>query len=148
MDNIVVSENIEITLYFSLALETGEVIDSNFDSKPASFVLGDGSLLPGFEKKLIGMEVGAKNDFVISLVDGFGVGSEENFQTFKRDSFSDISPEVGLVISFKEPSGGELPGVIASFTDDEVVVDFNHPLAGKSIIFTVEIVDLKPAVTH
>ena len=72
-----------------------------------------------------------------------------NLQTIKRDQFGDdITLEKGLVLSFADAQNAELPGVVSSYTDEEVVVDFNHPLAGKEVIFDVQIIDVKPAVQH
>lgn len=134
----------KVTLHFSLALENGDLVDSTFGSKPATFTMGDGSLLPGFEKHLLGLPVGAKQDFLIPQQDGFGARNPQNIQFFKRSVFA---PEVelteGLVVSFADAAGGELPGVIKSIGASEVEVDFNHPLAGHAITFTVEIIDVK-----
>ena len=67
----------------------------------------------------------------------------------ERDSFDpQIELAAGLVVSFADAAGGELPGIVRSFDEDEVTVDFNHPLAGRTIIFDVHIIAVKPAVTH
>ncbi len=146
---LAIGEGTEITLHFSLELEGGDIIDSNFEKTAPTFTFGDGSLMPGFEEVLTGLMAGSKERFVIPPEKGFGQPNESNVQTVSRTSFdSSIELAEGLVVSFAEPSGGELPGVVKSFDDSEVVVDFNHPLAGKSIVFNVEIVDVKPVVTH
>ncbi len=146
---LAIGEGTEITLHFSLELESGDIIDSNFDKTAPTFTFGDGSLMPGFEEVLTGLMAGNKERFIIPPEKGFGQPNESNVQIVSRTSFdSSIELAEGLVVSFAEPSGGELPGVVKSFDDNEVEVDFNHPLAGKSIIFNVEIVDVKPVVTH
>ena len=133
-----------VTLYFSLSLENGDVVDSNFDKTPASFTIGDGSLLAGFEKCLLGLTVGAKQAFVIPPAYGFGALNPNNLQTFKRRDFADaVGLTEGLVVSFADAAGGELPGVVKSLQGEEVIVDFNHPLAGHTIIFKVEITDVQ-----
>lgn len=138
-----IGENSKVTLHFALALENGDLIDSTFDNDPAVFTMGDGSLLPGFEKCLQGLQVGDKQAFVIPQQDGFGARNPQNIQTMKRSGFADdMELAEGLIVSFADSSGGELPGVIASFDDEQVVVDFNHPLAGRDVTFTVEIVDV------
>jgi len=149
MTELAVGEGTDITLYFSLSLEDGEIIDSNFDSKPATFSFGDGNIMPGFEEKLIGMKAGDENTFLVPPEDGFGQPNPNNVQVVERASFEqDVTLEAGLVVTFADAKGGQIPGVIKSFDDAEVSVDFNHPLAGRSIVFQVKIIDVKPAVTH
>ena len=148
MSEITIGVGTQVTLHFSLALENGDEIDSNFDRDPAQFTVGDGSLLPGFEQALFGLLKGADASFVIPPEKGFGVWNENNIQKMSVDSFSDIEIAEGTVISFKEPSGAELPGVIREIDDGQVTVDFNHPLASKAITFKVNIIDVQPAVKH
>jgi len=149
MVDITVSENTEITLHFSLSLTNGELVDSNFDGAPATFTYGDGSLLPGFEKTLIGLREGDKEAFSVPPEAGFGQPNPNNVQVMKRSTFSnDVKLSKGLMLSFSDASGGELPGVVVEFDDDEVSVDFNHPLAGRNIIFKVHILSIKPSATH
>ena len=139
-----ISESSQVTLHFSLELESGDLVDSNFGRDPATFSMGDGSLLPGFEKRLIGLSAGDKKSFVIPQEDSFGAGNPNNIQQFKRSTFSpDMELAEGLIMSFADANGGELPGVIKAFDDVNVTVDFNHPLAGSEITFTVEIHDVK-----
>lgn len=135
-----------ITLHFELKFEDGEVIDSNFDKAPATFVVGDGSLLPGFEKKLAGLKVSDKSSFTVLPEEAFGQPNPNNIQSFKRDTFADdMELAEGLVISFADASQSELPGVIKSVDDEVVIVDFNHPLAGQNIVFNVEIIAIEAA---
>lgn len=146
---LAIGEGTEITLHFSLELEGGDVIDSNFDKKAPTFTFGDGSLMPGFEEALVGMVAGEKNSYLIPPEKGFGQSNDSNLQSVNRSSFAaDMELEQGLVVSFADPKGGELPGVVKSFDDDEVVIDFNHPLSGRTIVFKVEVLDVNPAVTH
>ncbi len=125
-----------VTLTFALHLESGELVDET--AQPASFEVGDGKLLPHFEQLLEGLEAGAKRSFVIE--EAFGVHNPKNLQFFSLSSFEE-APEPGLVMNFSSPSG-DLPGVIKSVTNEHVEVDFNHPLAGKTILFSVEILDV------
>ena len=79
-----IGEGTRVTLHFSLALEDGQLIDSNFDKQPAIFEVGDGNLLPGFEKALFGLTRGSKAAVTIAAQDGFGEYSEENIQRLSR----------------------------------------------------------------
>ena len=145
--SIKIDQGIRVTLYFSLSLENGEIVDSNFDAKPATFTLGDGTLLPGFEAPLIGLEAGSKGEFMIAPEHAFGQRNPENIQKLSRDNFDQESLQIGDVFSFQN-GDGELPGVITAIEVEDVEVDFNHPLAGRSIIFTVDIVDVEPGSIH
>ena len=145
--SIKIEQGIRVTLYFSLKLENGKTVDSNFDGKPATFTLGDGNLLPGFEAPLVGLEAGAQGEFVIAPEHAFGQPNPENIQALSRDNFDQETLKVGDVFSFQN-GDGELPGVIAAIYAENVDVDFNHPLAGRSIIFTVDIVDVEPGSIH
>jgi FKBP-type peptidyl-prolyl cis-trans isomerase SlpA len=139
-----VGPNTRVTLHFSVLLETGEEVDTTRRSRPATFTVGDGSLLPGFELALFGLNPGADEQLRIAAADGFGELREENLRFMPRDQFgADVVPEPGLVVSFAGP-GGELPGVVRSIEGDLVVVDFNHPLAGKDLIFDVSILKVEP----
>ncbi|MFL0810768.1 MAG: peptidylprolyl isomerase [Agarilytica sp.] len=148
-ENLAVGEGTVVTLHFSLALESGEEIDSNFGANAPSFSFGDGSLMPGFEEVLVGLKSGDKQEFVIPPEKGFGQPNQSNVQEVRRESFgADLELAEGLVVSFADPAGGEMPGVVRSFDEEKVEVDFNHPLSGRDILFKVEIIDVKPAVTH
>ena len=142
--SLAISENSKVTLHFALKMVTGELIDSTFDKKPATFTVGDGSLLAGFERKLFGMHKGERAQFTVSPEEAFGQPNPNNVQHFKRSDF-DPAMELyeGLVISFADASKAELPGVVSRFDANEVVVDFNHPLAGRVIYFEVEIIDVQ-----
>ena len=144
-----ITSNTKVSLNFSITLETGELVDSNFDRAPVSFVMGDGSLLPGFEARLLGLKPGDEASFTISPEDGFGEPQEANYQDIPRHTFSnDTDLEIGMVFSFADAAGGELPGVVDSFDENTVRVNFNHPLAGRTLRFEVKIDRVEPAELH
>jgi FKBP-type peptidyl-prolyl cis-trans isomerases 2 len=139
----------QVELHFSLKLENGDVVDSNFDSSPATFVVGDGNLLPGFELSLFGLVAGDKAERIILPENAFGLPNENNIQVVDRTRFSkEFELSEGLVVTFADASGGEVPGVVRSFDDDKVTIDFNHPLSGKTILFQVQILNVMPATSH
>lgn len=157
----VINKNSKITLHFSLELKNGDVVESTFGKTPATFTMADGSLLPGFEKQLLGLSVGDKRSFLIPPTEGFGEINPQNIQFFKRSAFAkDFELSEGAVVFFADASGKEVPGVIKnevikSLSDDidgnlegnlegnKIEVDFNHPLAGRDITFTVEIINVE-----
>ena len=137
---IKVGENTKVTLHFSLSLDDGSVVDSTFDKAPASFEFGDGQLPDGFQSYLVGLVAGDKNEFMVPPEKSFGMPNPNNQQTMKRTDFpADMELVEGLMISFADANKSELPGVVKNFDDNEVVIDFNHPLAGETLKFVVEI---------
>ncbi len=149
MRDLAIGPGTRVTLHFSLSLENGEVIDTNFETKPATFTVGDGNLLPGFEKALFGMLEGEHKTLLIKPEDGFGQRNDNNIQEIDRSQFSpDLELSEGLMLSFADAQKTELPGVVRAFDENVVVVDFNHPLAGREILFEVSIVKIEPEQVH
>jgi FKBP-type peptidyl-prolyl cis-trans isomerase SlpA len=147
--NVPVSEGTRVYLNFSVSLEDGSEVDTNFGGDPVDFVIGDGNLLPGFERRLFGMSAGERQMFTVLPEDAFGQPNDNNVQYLPRDQFDDdMELEIGLVFSFADASGGELPGMIISYDEEEVSVDFNHPLSGRTIMFDVLVHRVEPAELH
>ena len=137
-----------VELHFALALADGGIVDTNFAGKPAVFRIGDGNMLPGFEATLIGRRAGEEYQQTIAATEAFGEPNPRNKQRFPLASFQHlmedelVPTEVGSVVAFKDPGGFSLPGVITAIDDQFIAVDFNHPLAGKDIVFRVRILSV------
>ena len=132
-----------VTLHFAIKLEDGSVVDSNFDKAPATFEVGDGNLLPGFEQALFGLEAGVRKEIILSPEQGFGMPNPNNIQQMSKQDFdSQVELQPGLMLSFADANRAELPGMIKSIEGDRVEVDFNHPLAGKTLLFDVHIIEV------
>ena len=133
-----------LTLNFALHHPNGSTIDSTFDKAPVELTIGDGNLLAGFEACLIGLMVGDHKTFTVAPENGFGQHNPANLQTLKRHQFGpDMVLEPGLVVSFSDAANTELPGVVKTIDGDEVVMDFNHPLAGVELKFEVQIITIR-----
>lgn len=137
----------QVTLHFALALEHdrsgGEVIDSNFDKAPVTFAVGDGSLLPGFEGVLAGLVAGDRREFTLEPAQAFGEVNEDNVQRFPLYQFPpDLALSPGLMVEFGDAAGNQQAGVVRSIDKQWVEVDFNHPLAGRAIRFSVHVLDV------
>ena len=143
MTDVRIGPDKEVTLHFALKLENGDVVDSTFDKKPATFKVGDGNLLPGFEQAIYGLKAGDKRSLPISPEQGFGQGNPQNIQVMPRSQFQDMELSEGLLVIFNDAANAELPGVVKAFDDTQVTIDFNHPLAGKALSFDVEIIEVK-----
>lgn len=135
-----VTDSSRIAISFELALMDGEIIEAADAKDPMIFTIGDGSLLPNIEELLIGLELGTQGKFTLSPERAFGLKQPENIQTMNLADFPDsIGVEEGLVIGFQTPTGDEIPGTVLSMNNDKVEVDFNHPLAGATLLFTAKI---------
>jgi FKBP-type peptidyl-prolyl cis-trans isomerase SlpA len=139
-----IAADARVTLHFAILLDTGEEVDTTRRGKPATFVLGDGSLLPGFEEALLGMQAGDDAQIELEPEQAFGPHRRENVQLLARDRFQGVELEPGLIVSFAA-ADGELPGVVRRIFEKTVEIDFNHPLAGRRIVFDVSILKVEDA---
>lgn len=130
-----------VTLHFALLLDTGEEVDTTRRGPPATFVMGDGSLLPGFESALLGMKAGDDVHITLEPDQAFGQRNPSNVRILDSGQFRDMQLEPGLMVSFAAVDG-ELPGVVRRVFDSTVEVDFNHPLAGRRVVFDVSILSV------
>ncbi|MFC3902889.1 FKBP-type peptidyl-prolyl cis-trans isomerase [Acinetobacter marinus] len=143
-DETRIEEGSKVQLHFSVAIENGVEIDNTRSrDEPVSLVIGDGNLLPGFEKALFGLRAGDRRTVSLPPEDAFGEWNPENVQRFDTVKFEQ-RPEVGHMIEFEDKAKASLFGVVMSVGDDITEIDFNHPLAGKNITFAVEIFKVTP----
>ena len=143
MSELEVGKDTGVVLHFSLKLDDGSVVDSTFEGDAAAFEFGDGNLPRGFEELLVGMKAGDKGQWDVPPEKAFGMPNPNNQQTMQRSEFpDDMELAEGLVVSFADANKSELPGVVAELSDSEVVIDFNHPLAGKTLRFEVQILSV------
>lgn len=142
-ETLKIADGLAVTLHFSILLPEGDEVDSTRRGKPATFVMGDGNLLPGFEAALVGLVAGSDEQLRIAAADAFGERVAGNVQRLPRERFPNPDElEVGLIVSFAAPDG-ELPGVVQQIWQDTVEVDFNHPLAGRDLVFDVSILKVE-----
>lgn len=130
-----------VLFHFSIKLEDGSVADSTaLHGKPARLRMGDGSLTDSFEQCLLGLQQGEAKSFTLAPEQAFGLSNPDNIYHLDRAKFgADMEPKVGTIMIFDQPNGGELPGIIRAVEGMSVTVDFNHPLAGHTVTFEVEI---------
>lgn len=142
--NKVIQKDSEVVMHFILHLSDGSIAEnSHRTARPAKFVVGDGDLTPAIEEQLMGLKAGDKKKFHVKSDDAFGPSRTENIHTLPREQFpADMDLEEGLILGFEQPNGLELPGIIRRVDDQQVVVDFNHPLAGHDIEMEVEILEV------
>ncbi|MFA5626939.1 MAG: peptidylprolyl isomerase [Thiohalomonadaceae bacterium] len=139
-----VAQGRQLIMHYSLQLADGTEVDSSYGAEPLQFTLGDGSLLTGLEACLLGMQAGQQASYIITPEQGFGLPDSEAVQVMACDEFpADMELAPGLIIAFTTPAGDELPGTIIALDENQATVDFNHPLAGHTVIFAVEILSVQ-----
>jgi FKBP-type peptidyl-prolyl cis-trans isomerase SlpA len=135
-----VNENSEIAISYSMRLVDDTEIDRADSDDLFRFTLGDGSLLPNLESLLIGLEEGTTGKFFVPPEDGFGFPDPANVYDLDKTEFPDgMLLKVGDVVGFDTPTGDQIPGQVVAITEEQVKVDFNHPLAGETFIFEAKI---------
>ncbi len=146
-------ENVENGLFVSVdyegTLESGDVFDSSSGRPPLEVKMGSGQLIKGFENALVGMALNEKKTFTLKPEDAYGQRNEEQAHVFQRTEIPpEMNPEVGEMIGLTSPDGRQLNAIIAQVDDKQVTVDLNHPLAGKSLTFQIEIVGISSTPTQ
>jgi len=132
-----------LLLFFKLQLEDGTEVESNYGEEAIEFQMGDGSLTHGMEDALMDKTIGDTVSTILSPELAFGMPDENNIHSMPISDFpDDMPPEEGQVIAFDGPDDTEIMGTIVAINKDEVEVDFSHPLAGRVIQFSAEIVDI------
>ena len=141
--NYPISPGSTITLHLSLTLQDGTVAETTFDDEPLTLTMGDGSLAAGLELGLYGLRPGNTQRLELYPEQAFGLHDPEKVHQLPRADFdAKLVLEPGSIIGFDAPGGEELSGTILAVDDATVEVDFNHPLAGRVVIFDVEIIDV------
>ena len=142
---LVVEKTSRVLADITVKLKDGSIADSTkVTGKPSWLVMGDGSFSDAFEDYLLDKDEGDNLVFELEPVDAFGESNPDLIQFMDLSVFpQDIEITIGSIIGFEQPSGGELPGIIRSVEGSSVKVDFNHPLAGETVIFEIEIKKIK-----
>lgn len=139
-----VKENNTVKVHYTGKLTDGQVFDSSEGREPLEFTLGQGQMIPGFENGLIDMKLNEKKTIELSKEDAFGESRPELIQEVQKDQLPpEIKPEVGMGLVSKAPDGSEHNLTVIDVKDDSIVVDANHPLAGKDVVFDIEVVDIQ-----
>lgn len=131
-------------VHYTGRLEDGEVFDSSDGGEPLEFEVGAGQVIPGFDEGVRGMSVNDKKRIEIEADDAYGQRIEALVQQIAREGLNlGNEPEVGMQLGLQLPDGNEIPVTITEVTSDSITLDANHPLAGRKLIFDVELVSLK-----
>ncbi len=139
-------ENSVVGIEYTLT-EAGksEVLDSNKGAAPLEFVMGKGQIIPGLEKGLVGLKEGDTADILVKAEDAYGLRDESAVQELPREQFEGIDLQKGMSLYGQGQNGETIQVTVVDFDDEKVKVDFNHPLAGKDLMFNVRVVSERDA---
>jgi FKBP-type peptidyl-prolyl cis-trans isomerase SlyD len=138
-----------ISIHYTLKDEDGEVLDSSDGGQPLAFIHGAGNIVPGLERQLTGKQVGDKLAAVVPPEEGYGVPEGPGPQPVPRSAFPpDVELESGLQFLARGPRDESIPLWVVEVMDDTVLVDGNHPLAGVTLHFDVEVVGVRDATAE
>jgi peptidylprolyl isomerase len=130
-----------VQIHYTGTLGDGSTFDSSEGRAPLSFTVGSGQVIPGFDKGVMGMNVGEKKTFTIPCAEAYGDHDPRMVQDVPRSELpADMQLEVGMRLSASGPDGRELMLVITDLSDEVVRLDANHPLAGQDLTFAIELV--------
>jgi FKBP-type peptidyl-prolyl cis-trans isomerase 2 len=133
-----------IKVEYTGTFEDGEVFDSSEKhGKSLEFEVGAGQMIKGFDEAVIGMEKDEKKEIKLQPTDAYGETKPELVQSFPKEQFpAEHEPTVGMMLMLNAPDGMQIPARITEVKDKEVTIDMNHPLAGRTLNFTLKVVDI------
>ena len=144
-EELKVNDGQVVSMEYTLKVD-GEVADTSQGREPLEFVHGAGNIIPGLEREMVGMAVGDSKDVLVTAVDGYGEEDDNAFMDVPREQFPEEIPmKIGTEIQVQNQAGQPMYARIDTIGDKSVRLDFNHPLAGKELQFSVKVVGLRDA---
>lgn len=122
-----------------------KVVDSNIGQEPLVFMFGKGQIIPGLENAIANMSVGEKAEVLVKAADAYGEYNAEAKQEVPKEQFAGIDLEKGMTLYGQGEDGGTVQVIVEEIGDESVIIDFNHPLAGKDLAFVVSINNIREA---
>lgn len=131
-------------VHYTGSLEDGTVFDSSEGREPLEFTVGENKVIPGFENAVVGMAIGDKKKETIPAENAYGPHRDDMILEIARDQLPEnIEPEVGLQLQMTTTNGQQVPVKITELEESKIKLDANHPLAGKNLVFDLELVEVK-----
>jgi peptidylprolyl isomerase len=132
-----------VKVHYTGTLQDGTVFDSSHEREPLEFTLGEQQVIPGFETVITGMQVGESAKETIPAANAYGDRRDDMLLEVERSQFpEDVDPEMGMQLQIQVQDGSRLPVEIVSVEGDVITLDANHPLAGKDLVFEVELIEI------
>lgn len=133
----------KVKVHYTLKDVNGEVIESSTNTIPIEFTIGEGKVIPGFEKNIIGMNSEETKTIMVPPEDAYGTRDEKKvFEFDKKSAPEDFSPQIGQSIQLHRPDGKAFVVTVTGRTEKGFMMDANHPLAGKELAFDLELVEI------
>jgi len=133
-----------VKVHYTGKLTNGEQFDSSMGREPLAFTVGAGQMIKGFDAAMPGMTVGEKKTITIAAVDAYGERSEEAIIPFPVENVPpDMKLEVGMTLTLNNEMGQPFPVVVSEIKEDVIILDANHFLAGKELVFDIELVEIE-----
>ncbi|MDR2690567.1 MAG: FKBP-type peptidyl-prolyl cis-trans isomerase [Azoarcus sp.] len=142
MSQIVATDSL-VTLHYRFSLPNGQPLLSTFEAGPATLQLGKGEMLPAIERLITGLAVGHRHVFDLDAADAFGPHRADLVERVRREHLPSKEIEPMSIMEFVAPDGSRYSGLVREIDDVSALIDFNHPLAGKSIRLEVEIIGIE-----
>ena len=141
----VVKEGMLVSFDYTLKSADGKVIETSKGKEPLKYIHGQKMMIPGLEKELNGMKVGGEKHVTVKPEDAYGPMNKNAFQEVAKEKLPPNGLKVGAVLAAKSAEGQVVPMRVHEIKEKTVVMDMNHPMAGKTLVFDVKIVDIQPA---
>jgi FKBP-type peptidyl-prolyl cis-trans isomerase SlyD len=138
-----IREGSQVALEYTLTDESGTVIESNKGKQPMIYIHGKSQIIPGLEKELSGMKVGEEKKIQVKPEDGYGPVNPDAFQEVPKDKLPPEALKVGAMLMAQGPQGQGMSVRVHEIKDTTVIMDFNHPMAGKTLSFDVKVSEIK-----
>jgi peptidylprolyl isomerase len=132
-----------VQIHYTGTLDSGEQFDSSVGSEPLEFTLGGGQVIPGFEKGVLGMNIGDKKTIHIPTNEAYGDYDDALVIQMPREELPALTYELGTELVMQQPSGRSIPVIVIDTNDEAIVLDANHPLAGEALTFELELVGIR-----
>lgn len=144
-----IADGCVVTMHYTLRDANGQLIDESDRDQPLAYIHGQGNIVPGLEDALLGRTVGAKFDVAVPPEQGYGPRTSQGPQAVRRSDFPDDAPLFpGMGFAVEGPRGQEIMLFVTEVHDDRVYVDTDHPLAGQTLHFSIEVVSVRQATAE
>ena len=141
-----IGQNKVVTMNYTLKDNQGNILQTTDNREPFQFMSGSKQILPKLEQEIDEMIIGSKKNVKIAAKEAYGEYTDQAIQQVKKENFpKDVELKIGMEFVANSPEGQQMPFVVKEIKNEEVTVDFNHPLAGKDLEFDVELVDIRDA---
>ena len=142
-DDRIVKDGMLVSLEYTLKGTDGKLIESNKGKEPLKYIHGTKMMIPGLEKELAGMKVGGEKNVTVKPEDAYGLVNPQAYRELPMEQIPANGLKVGAILATKSPEGNIIPMRVHQIKEKSVVVDLNHPMAGRTLVFNIKVVDIQ-----